>query len=769
MSDPDVVISCLPQRDERSGGNVARLACAAPRRPARGRERDRLWGILSLEGLPDSVRPQEAAGRVAESFFGTAGSVTTALRAAVAALRALAASAGGNPSPGDMSLAVFRGGTLFLGIFGDAQAFLFKGGELLPLGGEQLEITLVEGQGSVPGRFAQVDLVGQEKLLLTAKNPQAQALRGLADSWASAGGQAVGAFVFMGGDALVADFRPGRGRLQVNEAERARVWAAQEAGSRAPAGGRRPTPGGAFARGGESGPAQVGSAGGVTSEPAGDAAPVPPPGGWVPKQEEPPAWQGRLLSVTDTGATVESAARVPFEAGAVEAENRERSGDAWQATAARAARGVWRGASKVGGWMGKLGRSLSPSGQARPQAAAPSRRGLVLLAVLLPLAVGLLGSLVYLRNGRAQAQQGYLASAQAYLDEARQTTDRVAQRGVLQKALSMLDEADALGQSGSSQALRQQVSQLQATLGGSGRIELLPLALGEELALGQVSALSAGGGDLYVLDQGANRILRLYSTEKGYVHDPQFSCGAAAVGTQGTAGAKLVAMTALSANDPFGSGILALDSAGNLWTCERGVAPQKQALTPPDSGWGLVSGLTYSNAEILVLDTQNNGLWRYELGAQGYDGTAHLFFDAQIPNLKDVVATGLLGDELYLLHETGQMSVCTYGALKEYKPTSCQDPAAFSDGGASQGTQALTLPGTQFVAMQVTQPPDASLYLLDRNQPALYRFSRQLGIDDVLELQLGQQTGGLASAFALAGDGTLFVSFGDRLYTAHLP
>ena len=770
MSDLDVVISCLAGRDEPDGENVAWLACAAPRRAARGREHDRLWGILSLEGLPDTVGPQEAAKRVAESFYDTAGSVTTALRATVAAMRALAANAGGNPSPGDMSLAVFRGGTLFLGVFGDGQAFLFRDGELVPLGGEPLEITLAEGQGSVPGRFVQVALEGQETLLLTTENPPAEALRLLANSWTSVGRQTGSPAVFAGAEGLVADFRPGRGGLRVSEADRSRVWNGQEVGSRAHAGRTRAVPGSAFARGVDSGQAQVTPAGRVPPEGAGDAAQVFPPAGWAQRQDVPPARQSGPLGATGAGSMEEeSAGQIRLEAWETRTESEGRRGGAWRASAARAARGAWRGASKVGGWMGKLGRSLSPKGPTRSQPMAPSRRGLVLLAVVLPLVVGLLGSLIYLRNGRAQAQQGYLASAQAYVDEARKGTDRVAQRGALQKALSMLDEADALGQSSSSQALRQQVGQLQAALGGSGRIELSPLTLGEELALGQVSALSAGGGDLYVLDKDTNRILRLYPTEKGYIHDPQFACGPAGGASQGTAGAKLVAMTGLSANDPFGSGVLALDSGGNLWTCERGAAPQKQTLAPPDSGWGLLSGLTYSSAEILVLDTQNNGLWRYELGAQGYDGTAHLFFDAQIPNLKDVVATALLGDELYLLHETGQMSLCTYSALKDYKPTSCQDPAAYNDGGTSQGTQALTLPGTQFVAMQVTQPPDASLYLLDRNQPALYRFSRQLGIDDVLELQLGQQAPGLASAFAVAGDGTLFVSFGNRLYTAHLP
>lgn len=770
MSDLDLVISCLSEQAQRKGGDVARLACAAPRRAARGREHDRLWGILSLEGLIEAIGREEAAERVAKSFFGTPGSVTTALRAAVAAIRALPTGKGDHLSAVDVGLAVFRGGALYVGVFGDARAFLFRDGQLLPLGDEQLEITLAQGQSSVPGRFVQVSLQGGEKLLLTAANPPAEALRALADSWASAQGPADYAIALAGMEGLVCDFRPGKGRLQISEADRSRVWNGQEVDARVHTAGRRPMSSRSFAPGGNAGQTQVSLAGRAASGPAPIPAEVPSAPGWPPRQEESLEQEGLPVAAAGANSTRPESARRPHSsAGEMKGQGSGQGDGAWRVSLAKAARGIWRGVAKAGDRMRKLGRSLSPSAPAHAQASVPSKRGLILMAVILPLAVGLLGSWVYLRNGRAQAQQSYLESAQAYVEQASQGTDRTAQRGALQKALSLLDEADALGPSDSSQALRQRVSQLQAALGGSGRIEISPLALGEELVLGEVSGLSAGGGDLYVLDQRANRILRLYPTDRGYVHDPQFSCGPAGGGGEGAGGGKLVAMTSLAANDPFGSGVLALDSAGNLWICARGAASQKQALAQPDTGWGLLSGLASSSTEILVLDTQNNGLWRYEIGPQGYDGKAHLFFDAQIPNLKDVVSIALLGDELYLLHETGQMSVCTYSELKAYKPTSCQDPASYSDGSAPGGTQLLTLPGTQFVAMQVTQPPDAWIYLLDRIQPALYRFNRQLGLHDVLELQLSQQTGELASAFALAEEGTLFISFGDRIYTAHLP
>jgi hypothetical protein len=120
------------------------LAQAAPRRAARGRTDDMLLLSLGLSasqplspGLTDHL-----AHKASESFFLTSGSVTAALRAALAVVNdhlhdLNQSESGGLRVAGRMMLAVLRGGDLYLAQAGAGQSIIIRPGQVNRLGSEE--------------------------------------------------------------------------------------------------------------------------------------------------------------------------------------------------------------------------------------------------------------------------------------------------------------------------------------------------------------------------------------------------------------------------------------------------------------------------------------------------------------------------------------------------------------------------------------------------------------------------------------------------------
>ena len=68
------------------------------------------------------------------------------------------------------------------------------------------------------------------------------------------------------------------------------------------------------------------------------------------------------------------------------------------------------------------------------------------------------------------------------------------------------------------------------------------------------------------------------------------------------------------------------------------------------------------------------------------------------------------------------MIQCTYSNI-ETTPTRCKDPYPFQITGLNQASQEVITPVAHFERMQMTQPPEPSVYFLDSSGPAIYQFS----------------------------------------------
>jgi hypothetical protein len=90
---------------------------------------------------------------------------------------------------------------------------------------------------------------------------------------------------------------------------------------------------------------------------------------------------------------------------------------------------------------------------------------------------------------------------------------------------------------------------------------------------------------------------------------------------------------------------------------------------------------------------------------------------------------------------------------------------------ANQDAETLLFLGVNFTRLQTSLPPDPSLYILDNNSPAIYRFSLQLNLDRLLKPALDNGTEippKPASAFAVSPSQIVFIAYRDKVFYAPL-
>ncbi|MCU0486108.1 MAG: hypothetical protein MUC85_08365 [Anaerolineales bacterium] len=151
-------------------------AVMPPRRPAHGREADSLVIYLCLSGNAPLSPEQHAhlLERLAQKYYKTSGSVTSALRAVAEALnlylldRNLRSSSAGRQGIGRLVLGVLRADTFYMAHCGPVQALLISPSETRPLhdlpsAGRGLGLSR-----TTPVRFVQARLADGDCLVLAS-------------------------------------------------------------------------------------------------------------------------------------------------------------------------------------------------------------------------------------------------------------------------------------------------------------------------------------------------------------------------------------------------------------------------------------------------------------------------------------------------------------------------------------------------------------------------------------------------------------------------
>ncbi len=400
-----------------------------------------------------------------------------------------------------------------------------------------------------------------------------------------------------------------------------------------------------------------------------------------------------------------------------------------------------------------------------------SRGMMLMVALMVPLLVVTVAMTVYFRVGRSEQFQLMMLQVQQYAQHASAQTEPSEQLRNWEHVYELVHSAEKYGSSEESVALRKQalihIDQLQEFV----RLDYQPVGSNLFTAKTNITRMVATLNDVYLLDATSGNILRLYRTASGYEIDPKFNCGPdpASGSTVGPA----VDLVSLAPNNDMKSTVMGIDAGGNLIYCSPNTTGfETRPLAMPDSGWGKITGISLYNDTLYVLDPRGNAVFRYDGFGGVFENPPHLYFGDKIPQMQDMIDMASDQEFLYLLHDSGLMTLCDSSGFA-YAATKCTDPAPYGDPRPGFEPSPLSFKGATFIQLESTQPPDPSLFALDAANKSIYHLSlRRLNLqrqyrpqpDADFPLPNSQPT-----AFTIAPNRRALIAFGSQVFFTALP
>jgi hypothetical protein len=393
---------------------------------------------------------------------------------------------------------------------------------------------------------------------------------------------------------------------------------------------------------------------------------------------------------------------------------------------------------------------------------------LVFIALVIPILVGTVAVVVYLRFGQSVQYDEFYRQAQNEVARAMSETDPARQRDAWQRSLELLDQAEAYSETDQSNELQQVAQTNLDSLMGVLRIEFIPAFTNGLGGSAQISRMAASESDLYMLDAGRGEILHAAFTGRSLDLDTTFNCkpGTYAGYQVGT----LVDLLALPKVNLAGATVLGIDADGNLLYCAPGQVPQAIPLPSlPNTNWGRITAFVLDNDNLYVLDATARSVWVFGGQESTFVNTPYFYFGNQIPDTIDTaIDLAVSGDDLYLLHTDGHISTCTFSRIAQ-TPTKCVDPLNFLDPfPAHEGINLFAQ--AHFTQLSLTAAPNSVLLLLDSQNRTVFRFTpRSLELQNQLTGNAGKGNpfqSGPAGAMTISPNYVLYVAIGNQVYFA---
>jgi hypothetical protein len=393
---------------------------------------------------------------------------------------------------------------------------------------------------------------------------------------------------------------------------------------------------------------------------------------------------------------------------------------------------------------------------------------LIFIAVVIPVLVVTIGSIVYFQFGHSLQYTELYGQAQAARTQAMSETDPARQRDAWQRVLNLLSDADEYRETDESQALRAEAQANLDALMGVIRLEFIPAfpnGLGSSV---QISRMAASESDLYILDAASGKVLHAVFTGRSLELDNAFNCQPGTyAGYQVGALVDILALPKVNAVDAT---VMGIDANGNLLYCAPDQVSQAIPLPAlPNTNWGRIAGFALDSGNLYVLDAQSRSVWVFRGQDSTFINTPYFYFGNDIPvNIDSAIDLAVSSDDLYLLHEDGHLSSCTFSRLTEV-PTRCQDPAPRVDNyPAHRDVDIFKL--TRFTQMTMTNPPNSVILLLDSENQTVFRFSpRSFELQNQITGYAGKANPfqrGSVSAITVSPNYVLYLAIGEQVYFA---
>lgn len=426
---------------------------------------------------------------------------------------------------------------------------------------------------------------------------------------------------------------------------------------------------------------------------------------------------------------------------------------------------------RIGSFLGKFLPRLLPGSIANQPYSLPTY-ALIFIAVVIPVTVVTVASVVYLRFGQSIQYDELYAQARNAQAQALSETDPVRQRDAWQRALAYLNDAEKYRETDESKQLRREAQSQLDLLMGTIRLEFIP---GVPNGLGdttQISHLAAGENDLYLLDADGGKILHAGFTGKRLELDKTFNCQPDTYA--GYQVGPLIDLLALPRVNALNATVLGIDTTGTLLYCAPGQVPKAIPLPSlPNTNWGRIVSFALDSGNLYVLDAQSRAVWVFVGKDSTFVDIPYYFFGNEIPaNIESAIDLAVVGDDLYMLHADGHLSTCTFSRLTEV-PTRCQDPAPRVDNYLSHRDIDI-FQVAHFTQLSMTSPPNSVILLLDSTNQSVFRFSpRSFEFQNQVTGYAGKANPfqrGAVQAMAVSPNYVLYLAIGDQVYfAANLP
>lgn len=429
-------------------------------------------------------------------------------------------------------------------------------------------------------------------------------------------------------------------------------------------------------------------------------------------------------------------------------------------------------------WVTRIRRKILPATNRGSQF---SPIVLIFLAIAIPLVIILSALTVYQRTGKKQQYAIYMDRAQESAGLARNEEELAVEYDHWASTLELVRLAEEYDVTSESRALFEQAQYRMDEMDLAARLDFRPALTNffpDGVVIQRIQASSSG---VYLLDETSGSVLRIFLSNKGFYEiDNEFQCAPGPYGLETVA--NIVDFVTLPANDENYK-VMALDGQGNLLYCRPGELPDSRTLTAPDGGWGRIEAVAYDQDVLYVLDAEKDAIWMYagkdpiRIHVEGVSGIVFYespvpFFDEDVPDLGGSADVIVNQEDLYILHEDGHMSLCRYSPSKELRLTTCEDPAPYTDNRVGrENKKPWIFMDAAFIMMEQSKLPNASLYILDADNPAIYQFSFQLNLERTLKVQPNRSypvPDKAPSGFGLTPDLELFLAFDNQLFIAVL-
>lgn len=405
------------------------------------------------------------------------------------------------------------------------------------------------------------------------------------------------------------------------------------------------------------------------------------------------------------------------------------------------------------------------------------RSALYFIAIAIPIVVVAISITIYLRSGRGEQHVINLQVAQYYAGVAAGEKSRELQHDYWTQADEWLVKAESYGDTPESKDLRKQIQAALDSLEGVSRLTLVPALPSALPRTTSIKRIAARDQDVYLLDEKSGNVVRLTRNKSNnYEIDFTFICG------PGGYIGKIVDIAALPPNNiqvqPGVKGeakVIGVDEFGNTVYCAPGANPTSKPLARPKVNWDRIQAINLNQGILYVLDSGTNRVWRYRSGEDDRDyefsQAPGEFFDAsQLTTPSRYVDLAINVDNLFLLHEDSQMTHCTYSRV-DWKESECENPAIYQDMRSGSPITFATN-GLRYGQLSFAELPDSALYILEENQPAVYKYGMQLNLYRIINIQMAEGYAfpkGDVTAFTVSMDQIVFIAFEKELFYARIP